>query len=228
MSSIRLVPAAPRNLNVVEKYSESTLPTEHGPLRVVVFREVDSARDPKAVPIEHVAIIAGNVADVPQPVAVRVHSECWTGEVLGSLKCDCRAQLDHALDFIAARGQGVVLYLKQEGRGIGLGNKIRAYALQERGVDTVDANRQLGFADDARIYDAAACMLKQLRVQAVELVTNNPAKINALRALGIDVVGRIESVMPANPHSSGYLDTKRVRMGHLLAGPVAPGQTRPL
>jgi GTP cyclohydrolase II len=139
-----------------------------------------------------------------------------TGEVFGSLKCDCRDQLDWALDEIVRRGAGAVLYLRQEGRGIGLANKIRAYELQAGGMDTVDANRSLGLPDDARRYDVARDMLEYLSVKSVCLMTNNPDKISKLRALGISVVGTVPVVVPPNPFSVGYLEAKRVRMAHDL------------
>ncbi|HEY7725669.1 MAG TPA: GTP cyclohydrolase II, partial [Anaeromyxobacteraceae bacterium] len=135
---------------------------------------------------------------------------------LGSLKCDCRAQLDAALDLIAERSRGVLVYLRQEGRGIGLGNKIRAYALQARGHDTYEANRMLGFADDLRRYDVAADILRRLGVRSVDLVTNNPRKIAGLAEAGMPVRRRIALPSPANPHNLGYLTTKRERTGHLI------------
>ena len=149
-------------------------------------------------------------------VPVRVHSECLTSEVFGSLKCDCRDQLDAAMAEIARRGAGAILYLRQEGRGIGLGNKIRAYALQSRGHDTVDANRMLGLPDDARGYEVARDMLVHLGIASVRLMTNNPDKIKKLRALGVVVAGRLPVVVAANPHSIGYLEAKRLRMAHDL------------
>jgi GTP cyclohydrolase II len=188
-------------------YGEAPLPTHRGSFRTVVFR--DSETD-----AEHVAMVLGDVAG--EAVAVRVHSECLTSEVLGSLKCDCRAQLDRALDLIAERGRGVLLYLRQEGRGIGLGNKIRAYALQAQGHDTYEANRLLGFPDDLRQYDVAADMLRLLDVRSVDLVTNNPLKIAGLQEYGVNVRGRIQLPSPANPHNVGYLRTKRERTGHLI------------
>jgi GTP cyclohydrolase II len=191
----------------VERFSEAPLPTERGLFQVVVFRE-------RATGLEHVAMVRGDVAG--ESVPVRVHSECLTSEVLGSLKCDCRAQLDRALDLIADRGRGVLLYLRQEGRGIGLGNKIRAYALQARGHDTYEANRLLGFPDDLRRYDVAAEMLGQLGVRSVELVTNNPLKIAQLVEAGMPVRRRIALPSPANPHNLGYLQIKRERTGHLI------------
>jgi GTP cyclohydrolase II len=156
-------------------------------------------------------------------VPVRVHSECLTSEVFGSLKCDCKEQLDRALAEVQRRGMGAVLYLRQEGRGIGLANKIRAYELQSRGHDTVDANRLLGFPDDARLYDVAAHMLQHFAVQSVRLMTNNPEKVRALRALGVQVAGRLPVVIPPNPFSAGYLATKRVRMAHELPDRAAAG-----
>ncbi|HEX8908446.1 MAG TPA: GTP cyclohydrolase II [Anaeromyxobacteraceae bacterium] len=190
----------------VERYAESPLPTDRGLFRAVVFREAGGA--------EHVAMVLGDVAG--DGVLTRIHSECLTSEVLGSLKCDCRAQLDRALDLIAHRGRGVLLYLRQEGRGIGLGNKIRAYALQAKGLDTYEANRRLGFPDDLRRYEVAAEMLRQLGVRSVDLVTNNPDKLEALVRAAIRVRRRVSLPSPANPHNIGYLETKRARSGHLI------------
>jgi GTP cyclohydrolase II/3,4-dihydroxy 2-butanone 4-phosphate synthase/GTP cyclohydrolase II len=192
----------------LERYSEADIPTERGVLRTVVFRDRRNGR-------EHVAMVVGQV-DGKEGVPVRVHSECMTSEVFGSLKCDCRQQLDRALDFITQAGCGVVLYLRQEGRGIGLGNKIKAYALQEKGYDTYEANRQLGFADDLRSYDIAAEMLRSLDVRSVDLITNNPLKIAGLVEEGIPVRRRIPSRTEHNPHNVGYLKTKRERTGHLI------------
>jgi len=163
---------------------------------------------------EHLALSVGAVEGEAR-LPVRVHSECLTGEVLGSLKCDCKAQLDAALRATQAAGRGVVLYLRQEGRGIGLGNKMRAYRLQEQGLDTVDANRELGFDDDLRRYDVAADMLRALGVASIILVTNNPLKVDGLRAAGIDVAARRPLVTGVNRINAHYLETKRVRMGHL-------------
>jgi GTP cyclohydrolase II len=196
-----------RGRNRVRIYGEALLPTHRGTFRTVVFRD-DEKGD------EHVAMVLGDVAG--DSVPVRVHSECLTSEVLGSLKCDCRAQLDRALDLIAGRGRGVLLYLRQEGRGIGLGNKIRAYALQAQGHDTYEANRMLGFPDDLRRYDVAAEMLRLLGVRSVELITNNPLKLLGLKEAGVKVRGRIQLPSPANPHNVEYLRTKRDRTGHLI------------
>jgi GTP cyclohydrolase II len=198
-------------LSLVTRYAESDVPTEYGSVHVVVYREGDSAEQ------EHVALVVGDVKGVLEPAAlVRVHSECWTGEVLHSHKCDCREQLDHAMRAIAAEGRGVVVYLRQEGRGIGLGNKIRAYALQEQGHDTVDANRILGFADDARTYDVAAAMLADLGVARVRLLTNNPKKVEGLRAHKVAVVERVPIAIEPNEHNAEYLAVKAKKMGHKL------------
>jgi GTP cyclohydrolase II len=188
--------------------AEAPVPTRHGEFRFVVFRHED---DPSK---EHVALVLGDVRG--EGVLARVHSECLTGEALGSLKCDCAPQLDRALERIAREGRGVLLYLRQEGRGIGLTNKIRAYALQAVGADTVDANRLLRLPDDARRYDAAAAMLRHLGVRSVRLLTNNPDKVRALAELGVAVCAREPHVVPAGPHSEGYLATKRARMRHAL------------
>src|ERR1700737_3557628 len=195
-------------LQIVELYAEATLPTKHGPLRALVFRERGTDK-------EHVAAVKGNLRGA-EGVPVRVHSECLTSEILGSLKCDCRDQLEHALDLIGTSERGAVIYLRQEGRGIGLGNKIRAYALQARGADTYEANRALGFGDDLRRYDIAACMLKQLGVRSVDLITNNPLKLAGLAQEGVTVRRRVPSTGAVNPHNLDYLKTKRERAGHLI------------
>jgi GTP cyclohydrolase II len=186
----------------------SPVPTEHGTFLMYVFRWVGDDE-------EHVAMVRGDVSG-KHGVAVRVHSECLTSEVFHSLKCDCREQLHLALDEIAGREEGVLLYLRQEGRGIGLANKIKAYALQAHGADTVDANRMLGLPDDARRYDMAALMLRQLGVQSIKLMTNNPQKVEELRALGVVVDDRLPVLITPNRHSEGYLEAKRVRMRHQL------------
>ena len=197
----------------IQRYAESEVPTEYGPVRVVVYR----AGGTEDTPEEHMALVVGDVVALAEPPPlVRVHSECWTGEVLHSKKCDCREQLDHALRAISGAGRGVVIYLRQEGRGIGLGNKIRAYALQEQGHDTVDANRMLGFADDARTYDVAAAMLADLGISRLALLTNNPKKVDGLRAHGVDVVERVPIAVEPNEHNVDYLAVKAKRMGHAL------------
>ncbi|HVP67063.1 MAG TPA: GTP cyclohydrolase II [Anaeromyxobacteraceae bacterium] len=184
------------------------LPTRFGNFELVGFW---NNRDAK----EHVAMVHGDVvgaSDVP----VRVHSECLTGDVMGSLRCDCRDQLTEGLRTIAAAPRGVLLYLRQEGRGIGLLNKIRAYALQEQGLDTVEANEALGFRDDERDYAVAAHMLRSLSIRSVDLITNNPEKIRQLTQHGVNVAGRIPHVIPPNDFNRFYLETKARRSGHLI------------
>ncbi len=211
--------AVPRRAGrLVERYGEAPLPIHRGTFRAVVFREPGGGA-------EHLALVLGDVSGVRVPV--RVHSECLTSEAFGSLKCDCRAQLDRALDRIAAQGRGVLVYLRQEGRGIGLGNKIRAYALQARGADTYEANRLLGFDDDLRRYDVAAEILKQLGVREVDLITNNPEKISGLAAAGVRVRRRVPIPSPANPHNVRYLEVKRRRSGHLIELDGAPKPVTP-
>jgi GTP cyclohydrolase II len=202
----------------VDLYAEATVPTEYGPMRTVVFREA-GATAAGCEPREHVALVVGEIAG-REDVLARVHSECWTGEVLHSMKCDCREQLDLALRRIAAEGAGVVLYLRQEGRGIGLGNKIRAYALQALGMDTVEANRALGLPDDQREYDVAAAMLRELGVRSVALLTNNPAKVAGLERDRVRVTRRVPMAVTANEYNAEYLATKNARMGHKI--PPAP------
>lgn len=208
MSEAKVLPT--RKLSsFLERYSESQLPTERGLFRIVVFRDRRNGK-------EHVAMVKGEVQGL-EGVPVRIHSECLTSEVFGSLRCDCRAQLDRALDFIGQQGCGVLVYLRQEGRGIGLGNKIRAYALQQdHGLDTVEANLKLGFADDLRRYDAAAEILRYLEVESVDLITNNPLKIAGLVDEGVAVRRRIPSRTLTNPLNVDYLRTKRDCSGHLI------------
>jgi GTP cyclohydrolase II len=195
------------------RYAAADLPTVHGPFRVIVYREPGPHNGSELLAAEHMAIVRGQIAGNTN-VLCRVHSECWTSEVLGSLKCDCRDQLDVALDRIAAEGAGVVVYLRQEGRGIGLGNKIRAYDLQNSGADTVEANEQLGFEADARSYDIAAAILADLDVKSVRLMTNNPAKVDGLKKEGVLITQRVSHWVGENPHSKGYLAVKRRKMGH--------------
>ena len=175
--------------------------------------EIVAYRTPEAG-LEHVALLVGSPNG--QPPVVRLHSECLTGDVLGSLKCDCGPQLDAALRLMAESGWGLLLYLRQEGRGIGLINKLRAYALQDQGFDTVDANTRLGFAIDARDFSVAARMLHLLGQEKIRLLTNNPEKVARLQAEGIDVIERVPHKLPPNPHNARYLETKRDRTGHAL------------
>jgi len=198
-----------------EWLAEATLPTRHGDFVTHVFRSADA----EAIPHEHVALVFGDVRGHAD-VLVRVHSECITSEVFGSLKCDCKEQLDAAMAAMSHAQAGAILYLRQEGRGIGLANKIRAYALQSDGHDTVDANRILGLPDDARRYDVARDMLEHLGILSVRLMTNNPAKVASLRSLGVTVVGRVPIVIPPSAHSARYLEAKRLRMHHDLPAPL--------
>jgi GTP cyclohydrolase II len=195
------------------RYADAEIPTVHGPFRLYVYRDAVDAQSGDPNVEEHMAIVRGDVAQ-GSSVLCRVHSECWTSEVVGSLKCDCREQLEVALERIAAEGSGVIVYLRQEGRGIGLGNKVRAYALQDSGADTVEANLALGFQADARRYDLAASILADLGVRSIRLLTNNPLKVAGLRAAGVPVAERINHWVGENQHNATYLAVKRRKMGH--------------
>ncbi|TDP37788.1 bifunctional 3,4-dihydroxy-2-butanone-4-phosphate synthase/GTP cyclohydrolase II [Nocardia ignorata] len=198
-----------RHERLVERVADTRLPTRSGDFTAVGYRSVEDG-------VEHIALVLGDVSG-PEPVLTRVHSECLTGDVFGSRRCDCGAQLSEAMDRIAARGRGVVIYLRgHEGRGIGLADKLRAYRLQDGGADTVDANIALGLPVDARDYSAAAQMLRELDVTAVRLMTNNPDKAMALADNGIRISGLLPLTVEADPHCAAYLLTKRERMGHAL------------
>jgi GTP cyclohydrolase II len=175
---------------------------------IIAFRPLDGGK-------EHLAIVIGTL-DPSRAVLTRLHSECFTGDLLGSLRCDCGDQLRGAIEEIAKQGSGVLLYLAQEGRGIGLVNKLRAYTLQDAGADTLEANLQLGFGPDERVYQPAAEMLRQLDIGAIRLLTNNPEKVKGLAQCGIAVVERVPHVFPANDHNERYLSTKAVRFGHVF------------
>jgi len=197
----------------VIRYAEAPLPTRRGDVRLVVYREQVDGRTNQDK--EHVAVIIGQPERKAASVLVRAHSECLTSEVFGSMKCDCREQLDSALDRMIEEKEGVLLYLRQEGRGIGLGNKIRAYKLQSEGADTIEANHQLGFETDYRTYDIAAGMLHDLGIERVRLLTNNPDKVQGMVSFGIEVERRESIEIAPNEHSEGYLQTKK-QMGHFL------------
>ena len=184
------------------------LPSRFGDFQIVAFY---NNRDYK----EHAAIVRGDVLGA-ENVPVRVHSECLTGDAIGSLRCDCRDQLETALTRLGQMERGVLLYLRQEGRGIGLINKIRAYGLQDHGMDTVQANLALGFRDDEREYSVAAHMLFSLKIKSIQLMTNNPRKINDLTKNGVVVKGRIPVIIPPNPYNEFYLKTKAEKSGHFL------------
>lgn len=194
---------------LVRRVAATTLPTEHGVFRAVVYRDLATGAD-------HLALVAGAPGERERTPLARLHSECLTGDALGSTRCDCGPQLDAALDAIAGAG-GVVVYLCQEGRGIGLANKIRAYALQDEGLDTLDANLALGLPADARDYGVGAAILRDLGIDAVRLLTNNPAKVAGLEAHGVRVVAREPLLVGASSENVRYLATKARRMGHVLS-----------
>lgn len=197
-------------MNALERVAESALPTPFASFRLRVYLAADGK--------EHLALTLGvldSIADAPAAL-VRVHSECLTGDALFSLRCDCGFQLEHALQRIAAEGRGALVYLRQEGRGIGLANKIRAYALQDRGADTVEANAHLGFDADLRDYQPALAILRDLGIARVRLLTNNPRKVAALEAGGLAVDERVPIQCGRNPHNEAYLTTKANKLGHLL------------
>ena len=203
----REIEAAGVHRRRVSLRAESLVPTNHGTFRFLAYKDRVTGTD-------HLAVVSGEITDAP---LVRVHSECLTGEAFGSLKCECGPQLDAALDTIAEKG-GVVVYMRgHEGRGIGLINKLRAYSLQEAGLDTVDANLALGLPADARDYAAAAGILADLGIERVRLMTNNPDKVDQLREFGLDIVEQVPLLVGVGPNNHQYLETKRDRMGHLIA-----------
>ena len=193
---------------IVEKVTEAKLPTEFGDFKIVGFVNKINGE-------EHVALVKGNPSK-DEPTLVRLHSECLTGDVFHSKKCDCGAQLMTALNRIEEEGTGVLLYLRQEGRGIGLVNKIKAYALQEKGMDTVEANIALGFPADMREYNIGAQMLSQLGVGKIRLMTNNPDKIENIKGFGVEVIDRVPIIIESNPINEGYLKVKEIKMGHMF------------
>lgn len=209
MSAIDVDRAA-ENADLVVRVGDARLPTRHGAFRAVSYRAADGN--------EHLAIVSGDVADRRERVLARLHSECLTGDVLGSRKCDCGEQLDHALASIVRAGCGVVVYLRgHEGRGIGLAAKIRAYELQDAGLDTVDANTAQGLPVDARNYDVAAAILADLGIESVRLMSNNPAKAAGLSAHGVDVTDLVPIMVASSDESRAYVKTKVERLGHLAS-----------
>ena len=203
-----------RTENLVTRLVEVDLPTVHGDFRLVAFGQDGVAQ-------EHLALVKG-AWNPDEAIAVRVHSSCMTGDIFGSCRCDCGPQLHEAMRMIQERGRGVILYMNQEGRGIGLINKLKAYRLQEEGMDTVEANLALGFSMDERDYGIGAQILRQLGVHRMELMTNNPTKRAGLIGYGLEVVSYIPISLPPNPHNLRYLETKRDKMGHSLELPTKP------
>jgi len=197
-----------RREHLMEKVVEVTLPTEYGDFRLHLYENKVDGK-------EHIALTKGDISN-GEPVLVRVHSECFTGDTLGSLRCDCQDQLHAALMMVENAGRGVVIYMRQEGRGIGLANKLRAYKLQEEGKDTVEANEALGFKADLRDYGLGAQILADLGIRKMRLMTNNPKKVVGLSSYGLEIVERVPIEVPANMRNAGYLETKRVKLGHML------------
>ena len=207
----------------VTKVADADFPTRWGQFRILGFEGITQPGDPTRRPIEGaVALVMGDIhapgANGKQvPPIVRIHSQCLTGDVFHSLRCDCHDQLHLALKRIADEGAGILLYEQQEGRGIGLMAKLRAYELQDQGLDTIEANHQLGFPTDLRMFELPAAILKQLNVPAVRLMTNNPEKVAALEEAGIQVVERLSAAIPSEPTFERYLETKREKLGHLVS-----------
>ena len=203
----------------IRRVARAGIPTSHGSFEMFVYEAADRK--------EHVALFTGfepGTLDENEPLLIRLHSECLTGDVFGSRRCDCGEQLEESMKLLREQGRGVLLYLRQEGRGIGLANKISAYALQEEGLDTVQANLALGLPEDARDYRVAAEMLLDLGVRRAAVLTNNPAKIEGLRRHGIEVVERLPVQVEPNPYNLRYLRTKKEKMGHLFPASVLPGE----
>jgi len=203
-----------RHEKLVHRVAEAKLPTKYGEFIAIAYKsDID--------PDEHLALVRGDIS-VEEPVLVRVHSECITGDVFGSLRCDCGEQIALAMQNIAEEGRGVFLYMRQEGRGIGFHNKLRAYALQDKGLDTVEANLSLGLAPDLRDYGIGAQILADLGLHEIRLLTNNPKKVIGLEGYGLKVVETVPIIAPANPYNRHYLETKQKKLGHLLKIPSAP------
>jgi 3,4-dihydroxy 2-butanone 4-phosphate synthase/GTP cyclohydrolase II len=208
MSIADLIAYRRRHEKLVERVAEAKLPTRYGEFVVIAYRS-------KVDPDQHVALVKGDITG-DEPVLVRVHSECLTGDVFGSLRCDCGGQIALAMEKIAAEGRGVFLYMRQEGRGIGFHNKLRAYALQDQGLDTVEANIALGFDADLRDYGIGAQILADLGLHKIRLLTNNPKKVIGLESYGLQIVEIVDLITPPTPYNLEYLKTKQKKLGHLL------------
>ncbi len=205
-----------RHEKLVHRVAEASLPTKYGEFKAIAYKsDVDTK--------EHIALVMGDVVN-SKPALVRVHSECLTGDVFGSMRCDCGEQVAMAMEAIAKEGRGVFLYMRQEGRGIGFHNKIRAYQLQDKGMDTVEANISLGFAPDLRDYGIGAQILTDLGIREIRLLTNNPKKVISLEGYGLKVVQTVPIVVAPNPHNRRYLETKKNKLGHMLELPKVDGE----
>ncbi|MDD5093224.1 MAG: bifunctional 3,4-dihydroxy-2-butanone-4-phosphate synthase/GTP cyclohydrolase II [Dehalococcoidia bacterium] len=209
VSVTQLIAYRRRHDKLVRRIAEAHLPTKYGEFMAIAYKSVIDTD-------EHVALVKGDIITCDEPILVRVHSECLTGDVFGSLRCDCGAQVPMAMEAIEKEGKGVFLYMRQEGRGIGLHNKIKAYALQDTGLDTVEANEKLGFAPDLRDYGIGAQILVDLGIRNMKLLTNNPKKVIGLEGYGLRVTETLPILAPATPENIGYLKTKREKLGHLI------------
>jgi 3,4-dihydroxy 2-butanone 4-phosphate synthase/GTP cyclohydrolase II len=209
LSITQIIAHRRRHERLIERVAEARLPTKYGEFTAVAYQSAVDAG-------EHIALTIGKW-ERDQPVLVRIHSECLTGDVLGSLRCDCGDQIDMALKILGQEGAGVFLYMRQEGRGIGLHNKIKAYSLQDGGLDTVDANRSLGFEPDLRHYGIGAQIIRDLGISKLRLLTNNPRKVVGLSGFDLEIVERVPVEATVNDENRGYLQTKRARMGHIIS-----------
>ena len=208
LSIAQLIAHRRRHENLIERVAEARLPSKYGEFRIFAYHSMVD-------PGEHIALTIGEW-NGDQPVLTRIHSECLTGDVFGSLRCDCGEQIELALQTLGQEGTGAFLYMRQEGRGIGLHNKIKAYSLQDNGLDTIEANNEQGFDSDLRHYDIGAQMLLDLGIRKIRLLTNNPKKVVGLTGLGLEIVDRVEIEVPPNDENIRYLRTKRAKMGHIL------------
>jgi len=208
LSIAQIIAHRRRHENLIEKVAEARLPTRHGKFKAIAYKSfVDQG--------EHIALSMGEW-EPDEPVLVRIHSECLTGDVFGSIRCDCGEQIELALDIIAKEGTGVFLYMRQEGRGIGLHNKIKAYSLQDTGLDTIEANQTLGFEPDLRHYGVGAQILQDLGISRLRLLTNNPRKVAGLSGFDLEIVDRVPVEASVNDENRRYMTTKKARMGHIL------------